>query len=226
MRNVIHAANDHTSFTIGKHEFKYCSVAEKSDVDAAENNAKGHADWRAGQLREELAAAIAEVESRAVSRTNQIAGGKPDLAVVHELRAQIEQLRNQMETVLENVDDRVEIAQKKHSHQIRRDLEALGQQAASINESAKKSESVAEKLTSDPTRTPEVIDPQIDEIEVKLKVLEQEVERRFQNLEQKGRSGAELDQLRTQVETLMAERNPPPKKPTTVWQRLGWLLRG
>jgi polyhydroxyalkanoate synthesis regulator phasin len=118
VKDVIHSAEDHSPLLkgigVGQHNFKWCPVAEKSDVDAAEKNAKDFAGWLAGQSREELARAMADLGRRLESRLNQLEEAKSDLEKVQELACRVREL-----------DAKLELVEKGGMKTIRADLDTL-----------------------------------------------------------------------------------------------------
>jgi chromosome segregation ATPase len=321
MKEVIQYAKgmDHSpalvAIGVGRHDFKSCWVAEKSDVDAAVAGAiadcKGHADWRAKQVadtkadltyvREQKAdlTYAQELDSRVEKLRCQIEGfinaiaGRPaesagleklvqqfeerinlsqrknlnklreefdklgarlkeieaptaatkaDLAMVQEMGSRVEQLRLQMdtiidaiagrptegagpETVVQQFEERINLSQRKNVNKVREELEKLQQEVASIGNNLKKFMTIAEKPAIRPDEMSQnPSDGQIQEIEVRLlKRIEaklRDADEKISKLEQRTPSSDDSVRVKTQIEQLVAWRS------SSFLQRLLWLLRG
>lgn len=223
MKNVIHSAEDHTPALIlmgvGQHNFEKCPVAEKSDVDAAANaaekNAKDFAGGLAGQLREELARARAEFRKwgeTQVTRVNQLVEAKPDLNKLQELACRVQEL-----------EERLELAQKGSLKNIRDDLEALQKRVAEVIERLPGPISTAERGPMPPTDGNHYEDLEIGLRKVELNL--REFVERVTQLEQMP-APHHTERLLGQVQTLMAERDSRALYSSSFLQRLHWLFRG
>jgi len=238
MKDVIHDAKDHTSPTIGKHDFKKCPVAEKSDLDAAENRSKGHADWLAGELRKEIVRVEAKATGHADWRAKQLADTKANLATVQALESRVEQLRSQMESFIdaisgkpiegpgvgkavEQFEQKIDLAQRKNLNKLREDLEMLETRLKGVEKLPASFGPAAPPQPPPPTQTQEM---EIGQRKVELNL--RDCVERISNLEQKAASRDQAEMSRGQVESLTGDTDSRTFDSTSFWRRLRWLVLG
>jgi chromosome segregation ATPase len=216
MKDVIHSAEDHSPLLlgigVGQHNFEKCPVAEKSDVDAAEKNAKDFAGWLAGQSREELARAIADLGRQIESRINQLGESKADLTKVQELACRVQEL-----------DERLDLAQGSVKN-IRDDLETLEKRVAEVIARLPEPGTAAGHGATPPTDG-----THYEDLEIGLKAVElnlREAVERITHLEQRAAAPDQTERSRGQGGSLTAEQDSRALSSSSFWQRLRWLFRG